>query len=87
MTREDVINIIQSERLKSYNLNENRYNREDEVVIKQENNTWIVYVTDERASKVTGSEEVFISEKDAWSNFIKRLRILNRIKNRKVEYK
>lgn len=84
MIREEAINIIQSEGLKSYNLNENRYNRENEMVIKQENNTWIVYVTDERASKVTGSEEMFINEEEAWSNFIKRLRILNRIKNRKI---
>ena len=84
MIREEAINIIQSEGLKSYNLNENRYNRENEMVIKQENNTWIVYVTDERASKVTGSEEMFINEEEAWSNFIKRLRILNTIKNRKI---
>ena len=84
MIWEEAINIIQSEGLKSYNLNENRYNRENEMVIKQENNTWIVYVTDERASKVTGSEEMFINEEEAWSNFIKRLRILNRIKNRKI---
>lgn len=84
MTREDAINIIKGEGLKSYNLNEKRDNREDEMVIKQQNDAWIVYVTDERASKITGSEEIFINEEEAWNNFIKRLRILNRIKNRKL---
>ena len=84
MTREDVIDIIKRESLKSYNINEARYNREDEIVIKEESNTWIVYITDERANKITGSEEKFISEEEAWSDFIKRLRILNRIKNRRL---
>ena len=84
MTREDAINIIKGEGLKSYNLDEKRDNREDEIVIKQQNDAWIVYVTDERASKITGSEEIFINEEEAWNNFIKRLRILNRIKNRKL---
>ena len=32
-----------------YNLCEERENRENEVVLKKENEKWIVYVTDERA--------------------------------------
>lgn len=74
MTREEAIHIIKEEGLKDYNLNEIRYNRENELVIKQENDTWIVYATDERASKVTGSEKSFMNEYEAWDNFIKRLR-------------
>ena len=74
MTREDAIDIISKEELKSYNLNEDRYNREDELVIKQENGTWIVYATNERASMITGSKKIFISEDEAWDNLIKRLR-------------
>lgn len=74
MTREEAIHIIKEEGLKDYNLNEIRYNRENELVIKQENDTWIVYATDERASKVTGSEKSFMNEEEAWDNFIKRLR-------------
>lgn len=74
MTREDAINIISKEGLKSYNLNEERYNREDELVIKQENDTWVVYATDERASVITGSKKIFINEEEAWENLIKRLR-------------
>lgn len=74
MTREEAINIISKEGLKSYNLNEERYNREDELVIKQENDTWVVYATDERASVVTGSKKIFINEEEAWENLINRLR-------------
>lgn len=74
MKREDAINIISKEGLKSYNLNEERENREDELVIKQENDTWIVYATDERASVITGSKKTFINEEEAWENLIKRLR-------------
>lgn len=48
MTREDAINIIKREVLKSYNINEKRDNREDEMVIKQQKDDWIVYVTDKR---------------------------------------
>ena len=84
MTIKDVIDIIQKEGLTNYNLNEARYNREDEVSIKKENDNWSVYVTDERASKIAGSEFIFISEEDACNNFVKRLRISNKIKNRKV---
>ena len=44
------------------------------MVIKQENGTWIVYATNERASMITGSKKIFISEDEAWDNLIKRLR-------------
>jgi hypothetical protein len=74
MTREEAIKIITQEGLENYNLNENRYNRENEVVIKCESDTWVVYATDERASTVTGSRKIFGSEEEAWDNLIKRLR-------------
>lgn len=74
MTREEAIKIIKEEGLENYNFNENRYNRENEVVIKFESDTWVVYVTDERASTVTGSRKIFISEDEAWDNLIRRLR-------------
>ena len=74
MTREEAINIILKEGLKNYNLNEDRYDKDDELVIKQEKDTWIVYATDERASEITGSKKIFIREEEAWENLIKRLR-------------
>ena len=74
MIREEAINIISKEKLKNYNLNEDRYNKEDELVIKQKNDTWVVYATDERASVITGSKKIFINEEEAWDNLIKRLR-------------
>ena len=52
MKIEDARKIIQEEGLQGYNLCEERENRENEVVLKKENEKWIVYVTDERASKL-----------------------------------
>lgn len=83
MTKEEVIKIIKEENLKNFNINEDRINKPDEVIIQEKNGFWIVYTTSERAGKVTGSEKVFKDESDAWENFIKRLRaskILREIK-------
>ncbi len=74
MTREEAIKCIEKEELIGYNFFEERYNKENEVVIKEDNGVWIVYATDERASKVTGSEKIFETEKEALENLIKRLR-------------
>lgn len=74
MNRDEVINIIEEEKLENYNLNEERQNNENEVGIKYENGCWNVYATDERASTVTGSEKEFHSEDKAFDDFIKRLR-------------
>lgn len=74
MIREEAINIISKEGLESFNLNEDRYNRENELVIKHEADTWVVYATDERASMITGSKKIFTREDEAWDNLIKRLR-------------
>lgn len=77
MCLEDVLEIIEQENLVGYNLFENRENRENEIVIKKEEQNWIVYATDERASKVTGSEKIFLTEESALDNFIKRTRASN----------
>lgn len=44
MKIEDARKIIQEESLQGYNLCEERENRENEVVLKKENEKWIVYV-------------------------------------------
>lgn len=74
MTRQEAIICIDEEELKGYNFFENRYNKENELVIREEGGQWYVYATDERASKVTGSEKMFESEAEALENLIKRLR-------------
>lgn len=74
MTREEAIKIIFKEELENYNFNEDRYNKENELVIKHETDGWVVYATDERASMVTGSKKIFTSEEEALDNLIKRLR-------------
>ncbi len=74
MTEKNAKKIIREEKLINYNLNEDRYNKENEVVIKKEGDYWIVYSTDERASTVTNSKIIFENEEEAWDNLIKRLR-------------
>lgn len=44
MKIEDARKIIQEEGLQGYNLCEERENRENEVVLKKENEKWIVYM-------------------------------------------
>jgi hypothetical protein len=46
---------------------------------------WIVYATDERASKVTNSQDIYFDEEEALDNFIDRLRALNRLRGYKVK--
>ena len=81
MNIKEAIKIIQDEKLQDYNMNEERYNRENEVVLRRENDKWIVYATDERASKVTNSQDIYLDEQEALDDFIDRLRALNRLSN------
>ena len=84
MNIKEAIKIIKDEKLQGYNMNEERYNRENEVVLRCENDKWIVYATDERASKVTNSQDIYFDEEEALDNFIDRLRSLNRLRGYKV---
>ena len=81
MTLEMAEYIISKENLVGYNLCENRNNAENEIVIKNVLDKWVVYATDERANKVTGSEKTFESEEEALDNFVKRLRALTFLNN------
>ena len=85
MNIKEAIKIIKDEKLQGYNMNEERYNRENEVVLRCENDKWIVYATDERASKVTNSQDIYFDQEEALDNFIVRLRALNRLRGYKVK--
>ncbi|MGJ7922912.1 Imm59 family immunity protein [Neobacillus sp. LXY-4] len=74
MTRLEAMEIIQKEMLKRFNWFDEHPLRENEVGIRVDDYQWEVYVTDERASVVTGSITKFNNESDALDNFIKRLR-------------
>lgn len=74
MNIKEAIKIIHDEKLQDYNMNEERDNRENEVVLRHENDKWIVYVTDERASKITNSQDLYSDEEEALDDFIDRLR-------------
>ena len=85
MNIKEAIKIIKDEKLQGYNMNEERYNRENEVVLRCENDKWIFYSTDERAIKVTNSQYIYFDEEEALDNFIDRLRALNRLRGYKVK--
>lgn len=74
MNIKEAIKIVHEEKLQDYNMNEKRDNRENEVVLRHENDKWIVYVTDERASKITNSQDTYSDEEEALDDFIDRLR-------------
>ena len=74
MNIKEAIKIIHDEKLQDYNMNEERDNRENEVVLRHENDKWIVFVTDERASKITNSQDLYSDEEEALDDFIDRLR-------------
>ena len=74
MNIKEAIKIIHEEKLQDYNMNEERDNKENEVVLRHENDKWIVYVTDERASKITNSQDTYSDEEEALDDFIDRLR-------------
>ena len=79
MSRVDVLKIIIDEKLRGCNYLTFRPLQENEMVLREENNKFVVFATDERASCVTNSESCFDNEEDANDNFIKRLRALNRV--------
>ena len=51
------------------------------MVIKKVSGKWIVYATNERASKIISGEHIFDNEEEALDNFIRRLRALNKVRN------
>lgn len=74
MNIEQALKIIHEEKLQGYNMNEKRVDKENEVVLRNKEDKWIVYVTDERASKITNSEDSYLNKEEALDDFIERLR-------------
>lgn len=79
MKRKEAERIIKAEKLISYSFFEDRNDTSDEMVIKKISGKWIVYATNERASKIISGENVYDNEEDALDNFIERLRALNNV--------
>ena len=74
MERDKAIEIIHKEVLINFKMFEKRDNKENEVVLLKQSGKWIVYVTDERASKITNSVDEYTTESEALDDFIERLR-------------
>ncbi|MCP3925295.1 MAG: hypothetical protein GY714_22200 [Desulfobacterales bacterium] len=73
MNKTDALKIINDEELSDYNLFEQHNERPNEVIIKLENDKWLVYANDERCN-IHGKIKSFSNESDALEEFIKRLR-------------
>ena len=58
MDRIQAKKIINNEKFTGYNFFENRFNKENEVVIQEDNEKWLVYVTSERADKILRDLEI-----------------------------
>lgn len=80
MKRKEAERIINTEKLISFSFFEDRNDSEDEMVIKKVSGKWIVYATNERASKIISGENVYDTEEEALDNFIRRLRTLNKVR-------
>lgn len=72
MLEKEAKEIIARKGLKRINWFNEHDLQENQVGIKEDNGLWSVYVTDERASVVTGSVVKFDSKEEALDNFIKR---------------
>ncbi|MCQ2480295.1 MAG: Imm59 family immunity protein [Clostridia bacterium] len=81
MKKAEAKKIIKNEHLISYSFFESRNDASDEMVIKKLSGKYIVYATNERASKISDGEKIFDNEEDALDNFIRRLRALNNYRN------
>ncbi|MFS0820218.1 hypothetical protein [Bacillus sp. 1P02SD] len=79
MTKKDAMQIINNENLQFFNWFNDHEISPNEVLIRQQGNTWKVSTTDERANAI--SEKDFDSEEKALENFIKRVRGLNKFHN------
>lgn len=76
MTKEDVERIIEEEELPAaYNILEDRPDKENEVVVKKEEDHFVVYLTNDSA-QIEGHPVKIIREEDAFDMFLSRLRAI-----------
>jgi len=78
MNLEEAKKILVNENLHHINWYDEKNLREHQVGIKLNNGKWVVFVTDERASIITGSELKFDSEDEALDVLIQKGRLLKK---------
>jgi len=78
MTKEDILEIVNKEGLFQYNIFGDHQQKANEVIIKQENNQFIVFRTDEN-NIIIGNELLFSNENEAIENFKKQLHELKKL--------
>ena len=85
MTMDDVKKIIKEENLKLYNLEADQPLREDQVVLRFQDDEWSVFATSERAAIEPDSIVKYKTESEALERFISRLRSANYILNHPLQ--
>jgi hypothetical protein len=78
MTKENILEIVNKEGLFQYNIFDDHKQKANEVVIRQENDQYIVLRTDEN-NIVIGEEKSYSNENDAINNFVKQLHELKKL--------
>ena len=79
MTEQEAKQIIQHEDLRRINWYEPNNLHENEVGLAKIQSGYIIYITDERASVITGSEFKFQNSSDAYRALIKKARYLQKL--------
>lgn len=78
MKLEEAEEIIKNEDLCHINWYDESNLRENQVGIKLDNGEWIIYVTDERASIIWGSDIKFNSQEEALDALVRKARYFKR---------
>jgi len=78
MTKENILEIINKEGLFQYNIFNDHQQKANEVIIRHENDQYIVFRTDEN-NVIIGKEQSYSNENDAVNAFIKQLHDIKKL--------
>lgn len=76
MTEQEALRIIKEEKLEHVNWYDDKHLRENQVVIRKCDEGWEVYVTDERAGLLDGTERKYSNSEDAYDALIDKARYM-----------
>jgi hypothetical protein len=78
MTKENILEIINKEGLFQYNIFDDHQQKANEVIIRHENDQYIVFRTDEN-NVIIGEKQSYSNENDAVNNFVKKLHEIKKL--------
>jgi hypothetical protein len=78
LTKENILEIVNREGLFQYNIFDDHQRKANEVIIRKENDQYIVFRTDEN-NVIIGEEQLHSNENDAVNNFVKKLHEIKKL--------